>query len=414
MGQIIVQKYGGTSVASVERINKVADNIKAYLEKGYSLVVVVSAMGERTDKLINYAHKISENPSRREQDVLLSSGEQVTSSLLAMALHHRNVAAHSYMGWQLPIKTDHSHTNARVLEVNNRLIKKYLKQGYVIVVPGFQGINSNNDITTLGRGGSDTTAVALAASLKAQECQIYTDVDGIYTADPRIEQQARMMSKITLEEMLELAGVGSKVLHSRSVGLAASQKVPLRVLSGFKEGLKQQGTLVIQRGDKEMEQNIVSGIAHNRNEAKILIQGVPNTPGIAAKILEPLSEAGIEVDMIVQNAGVGRGKKATTDFTFTVARADYKRSHKLMNELGKKMGAQQVKGDATIAKVSIVGWGMKSHAGVASTMFKTLAKEGINIQIISTSEIKVSVIVEEKYVELAVRSLHQAFNLHKK
>ncbi len=410
MGRLIVQKYGGTSVGSIERINKVADNIKRHTLQGDKVVVVVSAMSGRTDELLNLAAQISENPSRREMDALLSSGEQVTSALLSLALHHRNVAAHSYMGWQIPINTDSSHTAARILSINNKQLKKDLKQGYVPVIPGFQGVDANNNITTLGRGGSDTTAVAVAASIKADECQIYTDVDGIYTTDPRIEKQARLLEKVTLEEMLELARLGSKVLHSRSVGIAARHQVPLRVLSSFKDGAKQQGTLVVKRGDKEMEETIVAGIAHSSKEAKISIIGVPNTPGIAADILRPLSEENIEVDMIVQNAGAA----GTTDFTFTVSRSDYKKSRKLMTKISEKLRAAKVIGDDTIAKVSVVGLGMKSHSGVATTMFEALAAAGINIQIISTSEIKISVIVEENYVELAVRCLHKAFNLHKK
>ena len=415
MSELLVQKYGGTSVGSIERINKVADNIKSYKDNGTRIVVVVSAMGKRTDKLLGFASEISENPSRREIDVLLSSGEQVTCALLSMALHHRNVAAHSCMGWQIPISTDSSHNKARITKINTPYLKRHLDKNYVVIVPGFQGVSDECEITTLGRGGSDTTAVALAAALKADECQIYTDVDGIYTADPRIETQARLLERITMEEMLELAGLGSKVLHSRSVSLAANYKIPLRVLSSFKEGSKQQGTLVvnqevIKKGNKNMEQKVVAGIAHSKDEAKISVIGVADIPGVAAKVLTPLSEENIEVDMIVQNVGSNK----STDLTFTVSRSDYKHAKKIVTELAEKVGAEGVKGDTNVAKVSIVGLGMKSHAGVAAAMFQTLAKENINIQLISTSEIKVSVLLDQKYLELAVRALHQAFKLNRK
>ncbi len=410
MPRVIVQKYGGTSVGSLERINRVADNIKKHLDQGDQVAVVVSAMGGETDKLEDYAHSLTEHPSRRELDVLLSSGEQVSGSLLAIALHHRHIAAHSYMGWQIPIKTDQYHTKARILSVSSKKIKEKLDSGYVTVITGFQGVAPDGEVTTLGRGGSDTTAVAVAASIKAEECQIYTDVDGIYTADPRVEPRARLLEKITFEEMMELAGLGSKVLHSRSVNLAAGQGVTLRVLSSFKDGISQKGTLVVKKGDEEMEKTIVSGIAHNKNEAKITVSGVPDKPGMAAKILQAVSNENLEVDMIVQNIS----DKGNTDFTFTVHRSDYKKARQIVNTLGKELGAGVIKGDTAIAKVSVVGLGMKNHSGVAAKMFTALANEGINIQIISTSEIKVSVIVEEKYLELAVRCLHKAFNLHQK
>ena len=410
MPRVIVQKYGGTSVGSIERINRVADNIKKHLEQGDQVAVVVSAMGGETDKLEDYAYSLAENPSRRELDVLLSSGEQVSASLLAIALHHRHIASHSYMGWQIPIKTDQYHTKARILSVGGKRIKEKLDSGYVTVITGFQGVAPDGEITTLGRGGSDTTAVAVAASIKAEECQIYTDVDGIYTADPRVEPRARLLEKITFEEMMELAGLGSKVLHSRSVNLAAGQGMPLRVLSSFKDGISQKGTLVVKKGDEEMEKTIVSGIAHNKNEAKITVSGVPDKPGMAAKILQAVSNENLEVDMIVQNIS----DKGNTDFTFTVHRSDYKKARQIVNALGKELGAGVIKGDTAIAKVSVVGLGMKNYSGVAAKMFTALANEGINIQIISTSEIKVSVTVEEKYLELAVRCLHKAFNLHQK
>lgn len=410
MQKIIVQKYGGTSLASIERINRVADNIKTYTQQGYSVAIVVSAMGGETDKLLNYANSLAEEPSKRELDVLLSSGEQITCSLLAMALHHRHIAAHSYMGWQVPIKTEQFHTKARIISVGVKKIKEKLEKGYVTVIAGFQGVAPNGEVTTLGRGGSDTTAVAVAASLKADECQIYTDVDGVYTADPRLEPRARLLNKITMEEMLELSGLGSKVLNSRSVSLAAGKQVSLRVLSSFRERTSQLGTLIVKKADQNMEQNIVSGIAHNKDEAKITVVGVPDKPGVAAAILEAVSGESIEVDMIVQNISA----KGTTDLTFTVNRSDYKKAKQIVSNLSGKLGLTLVKGNDNIAKLSIVGLGMKSYSGVAAKMFASLAKEGINIQIISTSEIKISVIVEEKYIELAVRCLHNAFNLHRK
>lgn len=407
---LIVQKYGGTSVGSIERINAVADNIKKSVNEGHSLLVVVSAMGEQTDELADLAAQVSQYPSRREMDVLLACGEQQSMALLSMALHHRRLAAHSYAGWQLPIKTDGFHTKARITGIETTRIKKDLVEKYVVVVAGFQGVSEERNVTTLGRGGSDTSAVALAVALKADECHIYTDVDGIYTADPRVEPQAHLLRKITLEEMMELAGLGSQVLETRAVSLAARHNVPVRVVSSFKNNGPDDGTLIVRKGDETMEETVVSGIAHNKDEAKITILGVPDKPGIAARLLQKVSGEKIEVDMIVQNVGT----KGTTDFTFTVHRRDYRKAHQLVSDLGTELGVEKITGDDRIAKVSIIGLGMRSHSGVAARMFSALAAEGINIQIISTSEIRVSVIVEERYIELAVRCLHNEFGLAKK
>lgn len=405
-----MQKYGGTSVGSVERLNAVANNIKRFAEEGHSLLVVVSAMGKQTDELVELAYQLSPSPSRREMDVLLSCGEQTSMALLSMALHHRHIAAHSYSGWQVPIHTDDFHTKARITHIETRRIKKDLANRYVVVVAGFQGVNDKQEVTTLGRGGSDTTAVALAVGFGADECQIYTDVDGIYTTDPRIESKARMLSKITVEEMIELAGLGSQVLQTRAVRLAGRHNIPLRVLSSFKNNGANDGTLIVKKGDETMEETVVAGIAHNRDEAKITITDVPDIPGIAAQILEKVGEEKIEVDMIVQNVSANK----TTDFTFTVHRRDYKRAKQLIQELSPGLGNARVTGDDTIVKVSAVGLGMKSHSGVAARMFQALAKEGINIQIISTSEIRISIIIEERYMELAVRCLHKEFGLDKR
>ena len=407
---LIVQKYGGTSIGSVERLNAVANNIKRFTEEGHSLLVVVSAMGKQTDELVELAYQLSPSPSRREMDVLLSCGEQTSMALLSMALHHRHIAAHSYSGWQVPIHTDDFHTKARITQIETRRIKKDIANRYVVVVAGFQGVNDKQEVTTLGRGGSDTTAVALAVRFGADECQIYTDVDGIYTTDPRIEPKARMLSKITLEEMVELAGLGSQVLQTRAVRLAGKHNVPLRVLSSFKNNGSNDGTLVVKKGDEEMEETVVSGIAHNRDEAKITITDVPDRPGIAAQILEKIGEDKIEVDMIVQNVSTNN----TADFTFTVHRRDYKRAKQLIQELISELGTAKVNGDNTIVKVSVVGLGMRSHSGVAAKMFHALARENINIQIISTSEIRISIIIEERYLELAVRCLHKEFGLDKR
>ena len=403
---LIVQKFGGTSVGSVERIEQVADKVKKFRDAGDDLVVVLSAMSGETNRLIDLAKAISgdQAPLARELDVIVSTGEQVTIALLAMALNKRGVPAVSYTGSQVRILTDSAHTKARILQIDDQKIRTDLKAGRVVVVAGFQGVDEHGNITTLGRGGSDTTGVALAAALKADECQIYTDVDGVYTTDPRVVSVAQRLDKITFEEMLEMASLGSKVLQIRAVEFAGKYNVPLRVLHSFKEG---PGTLITIDEEESMEQPIISGIAFNRDEAKLTIRGVPDTPGVAFKILGPISDANVEVDMIVQNVSHDN----TTDFTFTVHRNEYDAALKILENTASEIGAREVVGDTKIAKVSIVGVGMRSHAGVASRMFGALAKESINIQMISTSEIKVSVVIEEKYLELAVRALHTAFEL---
>ena len=403
---LIVQKFGGTSVGSVERIEQVADKVKKFRDAGDDLVVVLSAMSGETNRLIDLAKAISgdQQPLPRELDVIVSTGEQVTIALLAMALNKRGVPAVSYTGSQVRILTDSAHTKARILQIDDQKIRTDLQAGRVVVVAGFQGVDEHGNITTLGRGGSDTTGVALAAALKADECQIYTDVDGVYTTDPRVVSVAQRLDKITFEEMLEMASLGSKVLQIRAVEFAGKYNVPLRVLHSFKEG---PGTLITIDEEESMEQPIISGIAFNRDEAKLTIRGVPDTPGVAFKILGPISDANVEVDMIVQNVSHDN----TTDFTFTVHRNEYDAALKILENTASEIGAREVVGDTKIAKVSIVGVGMRSHAGVASRMFGALAKESINIQMISTSEIKVSVVIEEKYLELAVRALHTAFEL---
>ncbi|MDA1406452.1 Aspartate kinase Ask_LysC [Pseudomonas aeruginosa] len=402
---LIVQKFGGTSVGTVERIEQVAEKVKKFREAGDDVVVVVSAMSGETNRLIGLANQIMEQPVPRELDVMVSTGEQVTIALLSMALIKRGVPAVSYTGNQVRILTDSAHTKARILHIDDTHIRADLKAGRVVVVAGFQGVDGNGNITTLGRGGSDTTGVALAAALKADECQIYTDVDGVYTTDPRVVPQARRLDKITFEEMLEMASLGSKVLQIRAVEFAGKYNVPLRVLHSFQEG---PGTLItIDDEEESMEQPIISGIAFNRDETKLTIRGVPDTPGVAFKILGPISAANVEVDMIVQNVAHDN----TTDFTFTVHRNDYLNALEILKQTAANIGAREAIGDTNIAKVSIVGVGMRSHAGVASRMFEALAKESINIQMISTSEIKVSVVIEEKYLELAVRALHTAFEL---
>ncbi|WP_040262272.1 MULTISPECIES: aspartate kinase [Pseudomonas] len=401
---LIVQKFGGTSVGSIERIEQVADKVKKFREQGHDLVVVLSAMSGETNRLIDLARQISDQPEPRELDVVVSTGEQVTIGLLAMALIKRGVPAVSYTGNQVRILTDDAYNKARILQIDDQRLREDLKAGRVVVVAGFQGVDQNGNITTLGRGGSDTTGVALAAALKADECQIYTDVDGVYTTDPRVVAQAQRLDKITFEEMLEMASLGSKVLQIRAVEFAGKYNVPLRVLHSFQEG---PGTLITIDEEETMEQPIISGIAFNRDEAKLTIRGVPDTPGVAFKILGPISAANIEVDMIVQNVSHDN----TTDFTFTVHRNDYQKALGVLQATAAEIGAREVVGDTRIAKVSIVGVGMRSHAGVASRMFEALAKESINIQMISTSEIKVSVVIEEKYLELAVRALHTAFDL---
>ncbi len=403
---LIVQKYGGTSVGSIERIRNVAERVAKFKMLGHQVVVVLSAMSGETNKLIALAKQIQKEPDPRELDVLLSTGEQVTISLLAMALKDLGLKAKSYTGAQVRIVTDAAHTKARILSIDEANMRRDLDSGHVVVVAGFQGVDEAGNITTLGRGGSDTTGVALAAALHADECQIYTDVDGVYTTDPRIVPEARRLKTITFEEMLEMASLGSKVLQIRSVEFAGKYKVKLRVLSSFEE--EGEGTLITFEEDT-MEQPIISGIAFNRDEAKLTVLGVPDKPGIAAHILGPIADANIDVDMIVQNVG----HDGTTDFSFTVHRNEFKKAMDVLGMIKTAIGAREVVGDDKIAKVSIVGMGMRNHAGIAGKMFKTLADENINIQMISTSEIKISVVVEDKYMELAVRALHQAFELEK-
>ncbi|NVK40907.1 MAG: aspartate kinase [Oceanospirillaceae bacterium] len=403
---LFVQKYGGTSVGTVERIEAVADKVKRFREEGHDLVVVVSAMSGETNRLIGLANAIQESPSPREMDVLVSTGEQVTIALLCMALEKRGVSARSYTGGQVKILTDSAHTKARIQDIEVDGMRRDLAAGRVVVVAGFQGVDYDGNITTLGRGGSDTTGVALAAALKADECQIYTDVDGVYTTDPRVVEGATRLDKITFEEMLEMASLGSKVLQIRSVEFAGKYKVPLRVLHSFQDG---PGTLITIEDEDTVEKPIISGIAFNRDEAKLTVIGVPDIPGVASRILGPISRANIEVDMIVQNVAGDR----TTDFTFTVHRNDFAKAQDILKQVCAELGAREVTGDNKIAKVSIVGVGMRSHAGVASKMFDALAQDNINIQMISTSEIKVSVVIAEKYLELAVRGLHSAFELDK-
>ena len=400
---LIVQKYGGTSVGSIERIKEVAKKVIEYRNDGHDVVVVVSAMSGETNRLVALAKDINPDPRGRELDVLLATGEQVTIALLSMALAQQGMPAQSYTGSQVRILTDDAHNKARIMQIDDDKMRADLNQGKVVVVAGFQGCDENGNITTLGRGGSDTTAVALAAALKADECQIYTDVDGVYTTDPRVVPEARRLDRITFEEMLEMASLGAKVLQIRSVEFASKYNVPLRVLSSFTEG---GGTLITSE-EQEMEQALISGIAFNRDEAKLTILGVPDQPGVAHKILGPIAKQNIEVDMIIQNTG----HDATTDFTFTVHRNDYQTALKMLQQIAGELNAREVNGDEHIAKISLVGVGMRSHAGIASSMFEALARENINISMISTSEIKISVVVDEKYLELGVRALHKAFNL---
>ncbi|OGT29449.1 MAG: aspartate kinase [Gammaproteobacteria bacterium RBG_16_51_14] len=401
---LIVQKYGGTSVGSIDRIMNVADRVIATRKEGHDIVVVVSAMSGETDRLLDLAKEISDRPSGRELDVLLSTGEQVTIALLSMALEKKGFSALSYTGAQVYIRTDSVYNKARIIDIDGARVNKALHEGKIVVVAGFQGSDEHGNITTLGRGGSDTTAVAMAAALKADECQIYTDVDGVYTADPRIVPEARLLTRMTFEEMLELASLGSKVLQIRSVEFARKYNVKLRVLSAFTNN---PGTLITAEDEENMEQALISGVTYNRNEAKLTIVGVPDKPGIAFKILGPIADANIEVDMIVQNVG----EDNTTDLTFTVNRNDFENALDILKNTAVEMDARDVKGDKRIVKISVVGVGMRSHAGIASEMFKALADEGINIQMISTSEIKISVVVDEKYLELGVRTLHSAFGL---
>ncbi len=400
---LIVQKYGGTSVGSIERIEAVAAKVAAARKAGDDVVVVVSAMSGETNRLVALAGEIDQQLDPREMDVLLSTGEQVTIALLSMALKKIGYSARSYTGTQIPILTDSAHSKARIKHIDNTKVRADLNAGTVVVVAGFQGVDESGRITTLGRGGSDTTAVAMAAALKADECQIFTDVDGVYTTDPRVEPKARRLSRITFEEMLEMASLGSKVLQIRAVEFAGKYNVPLRVLSSFAEG---EGTLITFE-EEGMEEAKISGIAFNGDESKLTILGVPDRPGVAHEILGPIADANIEVDMIVQNVA----EDETTDFTFTVHRNDYQQALTVLQDTATKLGAREVSGDDKIVKISLVGVGMRSHAGIASTMFEALAKEGINIRMISTSEIKISVIVDEKYLELGVRSLHAAFEL---
>ena len=404
---LIVQKYGGTSVANVERIRAVAERVAKFKMLGHQVVVVLSAMSGETNRLIALAKQIQATPDPRELDMMVSTGEQVTIALLAMALKDLGLKARSYTGAQVRILTDNAHTKARILSIDEARMRTDLDSGHVVVVAGFQGVDEQGNITTLGRGGSDTTGVALAAALKADECQIYTDVDGVYTTDPRIVPEARRLKTVTFEEMLEMASLGSKVLQIRSVEFAGKYKVKLRVLSSFQD--EGDGTLITFEENHSMEQPVISGIAFNRDEAKITVVGVPDQPGIAYQILGPVADANIDVDMIVQNVGHAN----TTDFTFTVHRNDFARAMDIVKAHATAIGAREVTGDDKIAKVSIVGVGMRSHVGVARKMFETLSKENINLQMISTSEIKISVVVEDKYMELAVRALHQAFELDK-
>ena len=401
---LIVQKYGGTSVGSPERIDAVAEKIGKFRDDGDDVVVVVSAMSGETNRLTSLAQEITEQPIPREMDVLLSTGEQVTIALLCMALKKRGYAARSFTGGQVRILTDNSHTKARIKEIDSSPIRAELNQGNIVVVAGFQGVDDNGNITTLGRGGSDTTAVALAAALDADECQIYTDVKGVYTTDPRVVEDAKLLNSITFEEMLELASLGAKVLQIRSVEFAGKYKVPLRVLSTFEES---EGTLITLEEETDMEDPAIAGIAFERDEAKLTVAGVPDIPGIAYKVIGPVSEAGIEVDVIVQNAAAD----GSNDITFTVKRAESDKAKEILDTIANDLKAKEVTLDLKVCKVSLVGVGMRSHAGIASKMFKALGDENINIEIITTSEIKISVVIEEKYLELAVRALHSVFEL---
>ena len=403
---LVVHKYGGTSVGNLDKIRNVAEKVLTYKNQGNDMVVVVSAMTGETDKLLKLAAGISNFPDERETDVLISTGEQVTSALLAMTFKEMGTDAVSLQGSQIRIKTDSAFGKARIEEIDDTKIRAELKKGRIVVVPGFQGVDDEGNITTLGRGGSDTTAVAVAAAIKADLCEIYTDVDGVYTTDPNITDKARRLDQVSYDEMLEMASLGAKVLQTRSVEMAKKFKVPLMVKSSFTDG---KGTLVCEEVTT-VEQVVISGVTYNKNEAKITLMEVPDQPGTATKVFAPLAEAGIVVDMIVQNVS----HKGHTDITFTVGKADAKRAHKIMDKVASKVGAQQIAVDESIAKVSIVGSGMRSHAGVAAKMFQILSDEGVNIQMISTSEIKISCVVDEKYGELAVRVLHTGFGLDAK
>ena len=405
MGKLIVKKFGGTSVADAERIEAVADNVEAEIQKGNRVTVVLSAMGKSTDDLIDLAKQINPDPDLREYDALVSTGEQISVALLAMALLKRGIKGKSYTAYQLGIKTNSSHSRARILDVEVSKITSELNNGVVPVITGFQGMNDSGDITTLGRGGSDTTGVALAVALKADECQIYTDVDGVFTTDPRVCDKARLLKEVSFEEMLELSSSGAKVLQLRAVEYASKFNLPLRVLSSFKEG---DGTLV-QEEKNIMERPIVSGISSIDTEAKLTIRGVPDVPGVAAKILSPISDAGIEVDVIVQNIGADNN----TDFTFTVDKSDAKAAEEILQKTSQNLGGGSIELDDDIAKISIVGRGMRAHAGVASKMFQALAKSEINISMITTSEIKISVVIKKSEMTTAVTALHDAFDLDK-
>ncbi len=413
---LVVHKYGGTSMGSVERIKNVAKRVAKWHRAGYQMVVVPSAMSGETNRLLALAKEVDPNPSPRELDMIASTGEQVSVGLLSIALHAEGIDAVSYCGWQVPIRTDNSFTKARITSIDDVRVRADLAKGTVVVITGFQGVTDDGHITTLGRGGSDTQAVAVAAAMKASECLIYTDVDAIYTTDPRVEPDARPLKTVTFEEMLEMASLGSKILQIRSVEFAGKYKVPTRVLSSFTDPMipiaveASSGTLISFEEDENVEQAIISGIAFNRDEAKVSILGVPDKPGIAFAILGPVAKANIDVDMIIQNAGVG----GTTDFSFTVHRNELQKTlDVLKNEVQDVIHAKEVIGDAKCAKVSVVGIGMRSHVGIAALMFETLSKESINIQMISTSEIKISVVIDDKYMELAVRALHKAFDLDK-
>jgi len=402
---LIVQKFGGTSVGSTERIKNVARRVARWRAQGHDIVVVPSAMSGETNRLIALAREIQAQPNPRELDVIAATGEQVTIGLLAMAIGEQGLKARSYTGAQVRVLTDSAFTKARILHIDEERLRADLAQGVIPVVAGFQGIDEQGNITTLGRGGSDTSAVALAAALRADECQIYTDVDGVYTTDPRIVPEARRLRTITFEEMLEMASLGSKVLQIRSVEFAGKYKVRLRVLSSFED--TGEGTLITFEEDEKMEQAVISGIAFNRDEAKLTVTGVPDRPGIAYAILGPIADANIDVDMIIQNASI----EQLTDFSFTVHRNEFAKASEILKKVKAHIGAKDILGDNRICKVSMVGVGMRSHVGIASQMFRTLAEEGINIQMISTSEIKISVVIDEKYLELAVRVLHKAFGL---
>jgi aspartate kinase len=412
---LIVHKYGGTSMGSTDRIKNVAARVAKWHDAGHQIIVVPSAMSGETNRLIGLAKEIMPQPDPRELDMIASTGEQVSVGLLAMALLARGKDAVSYTGWQVGIRTDSAFTKARIQSIDDSRVRGDLEAGKIVIITGFQGVDEDGNISTLGRGGSDTSAVAIAAAMKADECLIYTDVDGVYTTDPRVVEEARRLNKITFEEMLELASLGSKVLQTRSVEFAGNYRVPTRVLSSLTDPLMpladeaNSGTLISFEEETNMEQAVISGIAFQRDEAKVTILGVPDKPGVAFHILGPISEANIEVDMIIQNVSVdGR-----TDFTFTVPRGDYVKAMAVLESVKAELGAQRVLGDTKVSKVSAVGVGMRSHVGVASQMFRTLAEEGINIMMISTSEIKISVLIDEKYMELAVRALHRAFELEK-